>query len=201
MLFFIPESPRWLIEKKREDEAKRVMDKVKYFLYATSAFSSSIKIPPPGEQGTWSELFSKRLRLPADHRHFARSVATSGPASTRSSTSEPRFSKASVKHGMSMPACSSEIVINGSCVFFTLIAIASVDKWGRRPLMLIGTAGMGASPIAMGVMGQTMHDPAAASDWMLAFMILYIGCFGLSVDCVVWVILLKSSPPPCAAQA
>ena len=41
-----------------------------------------------------------------------------------------------------MPACSTQIVINGSCALFTLVAIATVDKWGRRPLMLAGSAGM-----------------------------------------------------------
>jgi MFS family permease len=53
----------------------------------------------------------------------------------------------------------------------------------------------------MGVMGQTMHDPAAAAHWMLAFMILYIGCFGLSVGPVVWVILSEIFPTAVRGRA
>ena len=53
-----------------------------------------------------------------------------------------------------------QIIINGAGVLFTLIAIATVDKWGRKPLMLVGTAGMGVSLVAMGVMAQTLTDPA-----------------------------------------
>jgi MFS family permease len=55
----------------------------------------------------------------------------------------------------------TQIVINGACVLFTVIAIATVDRWGRRPLMLLGGAGMGMSLVAMGVMAQTLADPAA----------------------------------------
>jgi hypothetical protein len=42
-----------------------------------------------------------------------------------------------------------QIVINGACVLFTVVAIATVDKWGRKPLMFLGRPGMG-QPVAMG---------------------------------------------------
>jgi MFS family permease len=95
----------------------------------------------------------------------------------------------------------TQIIINGACVLFTVIAIATVDKWGRRPLMLIGTAGMGISLVAMGVMAQIGVDPAAASNWMLLFIILYIACFGLSVGPVVWVILSEIFPTAVRGRA
>jgi MFS family permease len=94
-----------------------------------------------------------------------------------------------------------QIIINGAGVLFTLIAIAAVDKWGRKPLMLIGAAGMGISLVAMGVMAQTLTDPAAASGWMLFFIVLYIGCFGLSVGPVTWVILAEIFPTAVRGRA
>ena len=100
-----------------------------------------------------------------------------------------------------MPACSAQAIIGGSGVFFTLIAIATVDKWGRKPLMFIGTAGMMLSLIAMGVMAQILPDPTAASTAMLAFIILYIACFGLSVGPVVWVILSEIFPTAVRGRA
>ena len=86
-------------------------------------------------------------------------------------------------------------------MLFTLIAIATVDKWGRKPLMLLGTAGMGVSLVAMGVMAQALADPAAASQWMLLFIILYIACFGLSVGPVTWVILSEIFPTAVRGRA
>jgi MFS family permease len=94
-----------------------------------------------------------------------------------------------------------QIIINGAGVLFTLIAIAAVDNWGRKPLMLIGAAGMGISLVAMGVMAQTLTDPAAASGWMLFFIVLYIGCFGLSVGPVTWVILAEIFPTAVRGRA
>jgi MFS family permease len=94
-----------------------------------------------------------------------------------------------------------QFVINGAGVLFTVIAIASVDKWGRRPLMLIGAAGMGLSLVGMGLMAQTLNDPALAAGRMLFFIILYIGCFGLSVGPVTWVILSEIFPTAVRGRA
>jgi hypothetical protein len=46
----------------------------------------------------------------------------------------------------------------------------------------------------MGALAQRMTDPGATGGWMLAFIILYIACFGLSVGPVVWVILSEIYP-------
>ena len=94
-----------------------------------------------------------------------------------------------------------QFIINGAGVLFTLIAIASVDKWGRKPLMHIGAIGMGISLVAMGVMAQTLTDPAGASRWMLFFILLYIACFGLSVGPVTWVILAEIFPTAVRGRA
>jgi MFS family permease len=94
-----------------------------------------------------------------------------------------------------------QVIINGSGVLFTVIAIATVDKWGRKPLMLIGTLGMGISLVAMGASAQLLTDPSAATGWMLAFILLYIGCFGLSVGPVVWVILSEIYPTAIRGRA
>jgi MFS family permease len=87
-----------------------------------------------------------------------------------------------------------QIIINGAGVLFTLVAIATVDRWGRKPLMLLGSAGMGISLVAMGVMAQTLTNPEKAAGWMLFFILLYIACFGLSVGPVTWVILSEIFP-------
>jgi MFS family permease len=94
-----------------------------------------------------------------------------------------------------------QIIINGACVLFTVVAIATVDKWGRKPLMLVGTTGMGVSLVAMGLMAQTLADPSAASHWMLLFIVLYIACFGLSVGPVTWVLLSEIYPTAIRGRA
>jgi MFS family permease len=94
-----------------------------------------------------------------------------------------------------------QFIINGAGVLFTFVAIATVDKWGRKPLMLTGAAGMGASLAAMGIMAQTLTNTGTASGWMLLFIILYIACFGLSLGPVTWVILSEIFPTAVRGRA
>jgi sugar porter (SP) family MFS transporter len=199
LLFRIPESPRWLLEKGREQESLEILRKVGGTEFAGREFQS-IQASLAGEQGTWRELFSARLRVPLllgialailqqvtginVFLYFGATIFKSLSAST------------GVDAGLLQQA-----IINGAGVVFTLIAIATVDKWGRKPLMLIGSAGMGASLLAMGIMAQRMTDPAAAGGWMLFFIILYIACFGLSVGPVVWVILSEIFPTAVRGRA
>jgi sugar porter (SP) family MFS transporter len=199
LLVPIPESPRWLIEHRREDRARQILEKVGGGEFARTEFSS-IQAALSQEQGTWGELLSARLRLPL--------FIGVGLAVLQQVTGINVFMYfgATIFKTMSQSAnvdagLLTQIIINGTGVLFTVIAIATVDQWGRRPLMLIGTAGMGIALVAMGVMAQVSTDPAAGSSWMLLFIILYIACFGLSVGPVTWVILSEIFPTAVRGRA
>jgi SP family xylose:H+ symportor-like MFS transporter len=199
LLFLIPESPRWLIERGRESIARLILEKVGGRQFADAEFAS-IHAALSQEKGTWSELISPQLRRPLligialavlqqvtginVFMYFGATIFKSLSAST------------GVDAGLLQ-----QFIINGAGVLFTLIAIASVDRWGRRPLMLLGTAGMGLSLLAMGVMAQTLTDPTAASGWMLLFIVAYIAAFGLSVGPVTWVILAEIFPTAVRGRA
>ena len=199
LLLAIPESPRWLIERRRDDEAKAILTKVAGSGFAEVEFNA-IRAGLAQEQGTWAELFSRTFRVPLllgialailqqitginVFMYFGATIFKGLSAST------------GVDSGLLQ-----QIIINGAGVFFTLIAIATVDHWGRKPLMLLGATGMGLSLLAMGILAQRMTDPSAASGAMLLFIVLYIACFGLSVGPVVWVILAEIYPTAIRGRA
>ena len=199
LLIPIPESPRWLIERRREDEAMRILEKVGGRGFAAAEFGS-IKAGLSEEQGTWRELLSPRLRVPLAIGIALAVLQQVTGINVFLYFGATIFKTLSAKTGVDAGLL-TQIVINGACVVFTVIAIATVDKWGRRPLMLVGAAGMGVSLLAMGLMAQTLADPAATSQWMMVFIILYIACFGLSVGPVTWVILAEIFPTSVRGRA
>jgi len=199
LLLFIPESPRWLIEQKRDDRARAILAKVAGNEFAQRE-SAAIRESLMGEESSWRELFSRRLKVPLILGISLAILQQVTGINVFMYFGITIFNNMSDKTGVDAGML-AQVIIGGSGVFFTLIAIATVDKWGRKPLMFVGTAGMMLSLIAMGIMAQTMTDPTAASNTMLGFIVIYIACFGLSVGPVVWVILAEIFPTAVRGRA
>ena len=83
------------------------------------------------------------------------------------------------------------IVITGiTNVVFTFVAIYTVDRWGRRKLMLAGAAGLTLIYLLMGCCYF-----AGMSGWiMLVLVMLAIACYAMSLAPIVWVVLSEIFP-------
>ncbi len=196
---WMPESPRWLLEQGKGERAQTILGKIGGDAYA-KAEAQLIREGLSGESGTWAEVFSPKLKKPLLIGIALAILQQVTGINVFLYFGVTIFNQMSKSTGVDAGML-TQIIINGSCVLFTLIAIMAVDGWGRRPLMVIGSIGMGLSLLAMGLMAQFMHDPANASALMLTFSIVYIGCFGLSVGPVTWVILSEIYPTAVRGRA
>ena len=199
LVLLIPESPRWLVEKTAMEKARQILQRVAGENFAASEISS-IKAALSQKVGTWGDLFSHKLRRP-----LFLGIALSILQQVTGINVFMYFGATIFKTMSDSTGVDSgllqQFIISGAGVLFTIIAIATVDRWGRKPLMLIGAAGMGISLLAMGWMAQNLSVAGSGSQWMLLFIILYIACFGLSVGPVTWVILSEIFPTAIRGRA
>ena len=83
------------------------------------------------------------------------------------------------------------IVVTGvTNVIFTFVAIYTVDRWGRRTLMLVGAAGLA---VIYAVLGLGYFF--GLHGWpMLLLVVLAIACYAMSLAPVLWVVLSEIFP-------
>lgn len=82
------------------------------------------------------------------------------------------------------------IIVGVVNLLFTVLAIFTVDRFGRKPLMIIGSVGMAVSMIALGLSFYFNSVGLAA----LIFMLLYTAAFAMSWGPVCWVLLAEIFP-------
>jgi sugar porter (SP) family MFS transporter len=199
LTFFVPESPRWLLEMNRAPEAENILAKIGGKEYAKEELVG-IRQGLAKEQGTWSELFSRALRLPLIVGILLAILQQVTGINVFLYFGTTIFKNLSASTGVDAGML-QQLIIGSASMLATIVAIVTVDRWGRKPLMLIGAAGMGVSLLAMGILARKMTDPGAMGGWMLFLIILYVVAFGLSVGPVTWVILSEIFPTAVRGRA
>jgi len=186
LLFFVPESPRWLTKQNRSDEALEILTRVNGAEYAKTELLE-IKDAIAHESGSLKQLFQPGMKI----------VLVIGIvlAVLQQVTGINVFlyfgTEIFKKMGSETNAALLQTVVVGAVnLTFTIIAIWMVDRLGRKPLMMIGSVGMGLSLLGMGLMAYVQKTDL----WVLLFILGYIACFALSVGPVTWVILSEIFP-------
>jgi MFS transporter, SP family, xylose:H+ symportor len=82
------------------------------------------------------------------------------------------------------------IVVGGANLAFTLVAIVTVDRWGRKPLLVVGALIMAVAMIALGC----LFNAKAVGLGALIAVVVYIAGFALSWGPVCWVLLAEMFP-------
>lgn len=96
-----------------------------------------------------------------------------------------------VSAGYNVDGMFINIVITGIAnVLFTVVALYTVEKWGRRTLMLIGSLGLGLIYLTLGTC-YFMHVEGIA---MVVLVVMGISCYAMTLGPVTWVLLAEIFP-------
>ena len=194
LLFFVPESPRWLIKQNQKTKALEILSKVDGRQYAEKEMQM-IEENLSHESGSLSQLFTPGMRIILVIGVVLAVLQQVTGINVFLYFGSEIFEKLG---GKTIDAALLQQVIVGAVnLLFTVIAIWMVDKIGRKPLMLIGSVGMGIALFGMGTAGYLQ----ATGMWMLALVLIYIASFALSVGPVTWVILSEIFPTKIRGRA
>jgi len=186
LLMAVPESPRWLAQKGRADEARKTLEKVGGPEHAARELSS-MQAAMRLEEGRFSELFTGGFFKP-----LAIAVALMAFSQFCGINAIMYYStKIFAASGAGQNAAFSASVWVGLINFvFTFVAIGLVDKVGRRPLLLIGTA---VQAVALGLVGWMFHTQQNGIA-LLVCVVLFIAAFAMAMGPIGWLFCSEIFP-------
>jgi len=193
-ILFIPESPRWLILRHKDDRAREIlrtmhrdpevvesqMSETRAAIAATSAEQSSLQL----------------LREPAVLRPVLIGVAIAMLGQFMGVNAVLYYGP-SIFEGAGLAAQDSlwyQVWIGIVNVLTTVLAIFLIDKVGRKTLVYYGVSGMIVSLVLIGLYFLYGETIGISSTWLLVFFLAYIFFCAGSISAVIFVFLSEMYP-------
>jgi sugar porter (SP) family MFS transporter len=189
LMFLIPESPRYMAKKQKYSKAEVTLAKIGGLVYAGNELSNI--------KATFDATDNSRTDIKMLLDKKALSILTIGvvlAAFQQWCGINIIFNYAQeifVSAGYSINDLFMNIVITGSInLVFTIVAMGTVDKFGRKKLMLLGSGGLA---IIYAVMGYFYFTNVTGLP-LLLLVLLAIAIYAMSLAPIVWVILSEIFP-------
>ena len=188
-VIFMPESPRWLLEKRGEKAARDVM-KLTYPANEIDIEIANMKKINSISESTWDVLKSPWLRTTIIIGSVFALLQQLIGINAIIHYAPTIFHKAGLGDSASILSTVGIGIVN---VLVTIVAILIIDKIDRKKLLMIGNLGMVFSLLAMSILIWALG--VDASVWVIIICLaLFIVFFGISWGPVLWVMLPELFP-------
>ena len=189
VIFFIPESPKWLIVKGKMEKASAVLSKI----YAQKQeVDEEIKVTKEslgGDKGSWADLLKPGILLAVIAGSAIAILGQFMGVNAVLYYGPKIFSEA----GFDNPMFSTVLVGVVNCVT-TVLAVFIIDRVGRKQLIYWGVSGMILCLLAIGVYFAWGPALGLGNVFMLTFFLAYVFCTAISICAVVFVLLSEMYP-------
>ena len=190
IIFFIPESPKWLVVNKKMEGAKRVYGRIYRTEEDITTEIATTENSMAGEKGgSWKDILKPGI-LKAVLIGSAIAILGQFMGVNAVLYYGPKiFSEAGFDNPMF-----STVLVGVVNMVTTILAVFIIDKVGRKQLIYWGVSGMIACLVAIAVYFQWGAQIGLGNGFMLTFFLAYVFCCAISISAIVFVLLSEMYP-------
>jgi MFS transporter, SP family, arabinose:H+ symporter len=188
-LVFIPESPRWLVGNGQREKGREVLARI----YGAEEADVQVRLVEEAastEQGTWGEVFAPAMRRP-----LLVAIGLAVLCQVTGINTVLYYGSILISEhfrGESAGAAlMANVIIGCTNLVCTLIALRCLDRWGRRTMLLTGSAGMTVSLVLFVIVSRL---PGISPLVILTCVIGYTGFFAFAMGPLPWVVISEIFP-------
>ncbi|WAL68401.1 sugar porter family MFS transporter [Amycolatopsis cynarae] len=190
---FLPETPRWLLARGQEGAARQVIRSAQGDVDVDAEIAGIREVIrlDARQRGRLRDLVTPMVRpalvvalILAIGQQFCGNNAVNFYAPTM-------FTDLGFGKSASLLA---SIVLGAVKLAFTAWVVFVVDRWGRKPLLLIGNVCMAATLLLLGVAVLTLHSSTASGVATLVLLMVYLAGYELGWGAIVWLMMSEVFP-------
>ncbi|EQA4235859.1 sugar porter family MFS transporter [Serratia marcescens] len=192
-VFFLPDSPRWLASRNRHEQARQVLEKLRDSSAQAQHELNEIRESLKLKQSGWA-LFK-------GNKNFRRAVFLGVLLQVMQQFTGMNVTMyyAPKIFGLAGFASTEQqmwgtVIVGLVNVLATFIAIGLVDRWGRKPTLILGFIVMAVGMGALGTMMNIGMNSAVAQYFAIVMLLMFIVGFAMSAGPLIWVLCSEIQP-------
>ena len=189
IIFFIPESPKWLIVTGKMEKASLVLGKIYSAKEDVDSEIAQTRESLGTDKGSWADLLKPGILLAVIAGSAIAILGQFMGVNAVLYYGPKIFSDA----GFDNPMFSTVLVGVVNCVT-TILAVFIIDKVGRKQLIYWGVSGMIICLLAIGIYFAWGAAIGLGNGFMLTFFLAYVFCCAISISAIVFVLLSEMYP-------